>query len=60
MTTAMREIAKLTNWNNTFSKGNMTFEIRIFLIRDEESKIEVMAVVVESAMRAKSTFPKMR
>ena len=60
MTTAIREIAKLTNWNSTFSIGKIIFEILIFLIRGADSRIEVMAVLVESDIRANNTLPRIR
>ena len=58
--TAMREMQKLTNWNRTFSIGNIALLIRTFLIREDESRIEFIAVVVESAMRANKIFPRIK
>ena len=49
---------KFTSWNSTFSNGKMSFSMRIFLIREEESMMELMAPEVESAMSANITLPR--
>ena len=58
--TAMREITKFTRVNSTFSRGKMSFSMRIFLIRGAESMMELIALLVESDMREKMVLPKMR
>ena len=58
--TAISEMAKFTSWNRTFSNGKIIFATRIFLISGADSKIEVMAPLVESAIRANKTLPKIR
>ena len=60
MTTAMSEIAKFTRVKSTFSSGKIIFDTRTFLMSGADSKMEPMADEVESAMREKSTLPKMR
>lgn len=60
MTIATAEKQKFTSWKRTFSNGKIIFSMRIFLIRDDESMMEVMPEVVESAIRANIVFPKMR
>ena len=59
-TTAMSDIAKFTNWNRTFSKGKIILAMRIFLMRGADSRIEVMAPLVESAINANKTLPRIR
>ena len=57
---AISEKQKLTTANSTFSSGKIIFSIRIFLMREDELIIDVIAVDVESLMTAKSVFPRMR
>ena len=59
-TTAISEMAKFTSWNSTFSIGKISFAMRIFLISGADSRIDVIAPVVESVIRANNTFPKIR
>ena len=56
----MSEIAKFTSWNSTFSSGKIIFATRIFLMSGADSRIDVMALLVESAISANRTFPKIR
>lgn len=58
--TAMRETPKLTSAKVTFSSGKMILFMRIFLMREEESMIDVMAVEVPSDINAKIVCPRMR
>ena len=58
--TAMREKQKLTRAKRTFSRGKIIFSMRIFLRREDESMIEVIAEEVESLMTPNRVFPKMR
>lgn len=44
----------------TFSIGKRIFSILIFLISEDESTIDIIAVEVESLMRLKSVVPRMR
>ena len=44
----------------TFSMGKIAFSMRIFLMSDEESTMEVMAVHVAVLMRPNRMFPRMR
>ena len=58
--TAISEKQKLTSAKSTFSRGKIIFSMRIFLMREDESMIEVMADVVDSLMTPKSVLPRMR
>lgn len=60
MATAISEIAKFRSANTTFSKGNIIFLIRIFLMSGAESTIDTMALEVASDIKAKSVCPRIR
>ena len=60
MTTAIREMAKFTSWNSIFSRGKINFETRIFLISGADSIMELIAPLVESAMRVNRILPNIR
>ena len=55
----MREKQKLTSAKRTFSRGKIIFSMRIFLRREDESMIEVIAEEVESLMTPNRVFPRM-
>ena len=59
-TAAMSEKAKFTKAKRTFSTGKMAFSMRIFLMSDEESTMDFIAVVVAVLMRPKRMLPRIR
>lgn len=58
--TATKEIAKLTSAKVAFSIGKSILLMRIFLIREAESMIELIEVEVASETKEKSVCPRIR